>query len=64
MSLTVLGAAVEVPADAGDPAQIFKELGETFKLDPKVINHMVATEGLTTLEKFAHVAMQEMTWRR
>ena len=59
LALVVAGQAVEGPTVDADVAATFKELGAKFKLDDKVIDHLVKTEKMESLEEFSRSATSE-----
>ena len=59
MALSISGTPVVVPAECANAAAIFKELGVKFKLDDKVVAHLLEKIQLASFEEFAHLATKE-----
>ena len=56
MALTLGGVSVPAPpASSADPVQVFKALQEQYTLDQKVVDFMLGTSKLTSLEDFVHL---------
>ena len=59
MALSVGGQTLEGPWGTGEPKQIFYTLCDQFKLDRKIGDFLLESEGLETLDDFIHFVTSE-----